>query len=800
MEKRSKYIIAAIIALLTAVTFYLRIIPLIQIGDASPLALLAPDDPHYNLRLIELYVKTGSYQWFDPLSYFPYGLWLNWGPMFTVICAISCYLFGATTPEQIAYISMYVPPLMAALCVPFVYLIGKELNNWKTGIVAAVFMAFVGGQFFHRSVAGYLDHHTAEILFATIFVYCYIWALKHREDVLINTRNYLVPGLPVIVTWVSFFAFLYTMPTAILFAFGIFVFTIVWMYLKHDKNLALLNGMSFALVTATYLLLIPWTTAFNLDTYSIVHIAAYAAVAFIGFIFIWKDGKYWYYFVAAGIVILLLVSPVRDFIVSSMFQFFGQTKFTLTVQEARGWRLDEALAIFNIAIPLTFVGICTLLIAFWKHRKAEILFAISWVLLITISTIQHVRYEYYFAPVAAVCSAYALTILPEIVKPSSSTKDDTTLFKEEKESQKNRRQKRMEERAKKYPKGGKSVKTITASVLILVTILFTGIFVISSAPGLYAFSTQVRMGVTSEWIEPLVWMKNNTPDTGMDFDTVYKSEPVEYPKPMHVYPESAYGVTSWWDYGHIIEYYANRPVTANPFQAGVWGEYGAGNFFTTDNETEAYEIAQTLDAKYVITDIEMATGKFWAMATWANRTPSDYQTNVLLEGKQQTIFLEPFYETIITRLHMFDGSYRGTDHVVFIQHRGVPPTVTKIQIVNTSAEAQALVDASALPAFVAGDGPMSPTGEVPALKHFRLIHESPSDIGNGMRYVKVFEIVPGHVVPGEGIIATQITTNTGRQFWYGQRSENGVWTLPYPGTYMKENGEQVIVSEDDIHG
>ena len=51
----------------------------------------------------------------------------------------------------------------------------------------------------------------------------------------------------------------------------------------------------------------------------------------------------------------------------------------------------------------------------------------------------------------------------------------------------------------------------------------------------------------------------------------------------YLYPASAYGVMSWWDYGHDIEYVAQRIPNANPFQAGITEENA-----TTEEEVAAF--------------------------------------------------------------------------------------------------------------------------------------------------------------------------------------------------------------------
>jgi hypothetical protein len=76
-----------------------------------------------------------------------------------------------------------------------------------------------------------------------------------------------------------------------------------------------------------------------------------------------------------------------------------------------------------------------------------------------------------------------------------------------------------------------------------------------------------------------------------------------------------------------------------------------------------------------------------------------------------------------------------------------------------------------------------PVETVPALMHYRLVHESPSNVFNSdtidLKYVKVFEYVKGAHIKGEGIIEVPVISNTGRKFTYRQMSLNGEFIVPY---------------------
>jgi dolichyl-diphosphooligosaccharide--protein glycosyltransferase len=84
---------------------------------------------------------------------------------------------------------------------------------------------------------------------------------------------------------------------------------------------------------------------------------------------------------------------------------------------------------------------------------------------------------------------------------------------------------------------------------------------------------------------------------------------------------------------------------------------------------------------------------------------------------------------------------------------------------------------------------LQPLERVPALQHFRLVHESPGDSrdisihdnsgAENLKMVKVFEFVKGAHIKGQGTIELQVVTNTGRTFTYRQESTDGEFIVPY---------------------
>jgi dolichyl-diphosphooligosaccharide--protein glycosyltransferase len=64
-----------------------------------------------------------------------------------------------------------------------------------------------------------------------------------------------------------------------------------------------------------------------------------------------------------------------------------------------------------------------------------------------------------------------------------------------------------------------------------------------------------------DWREATEWLNQNTPDPGLDYYAIYDAKNFSY-------PDSAYGVMSWWDYGHMITFIGKRMQMQIPSSTG----------------------------------------------------------------------------------------------------------------------------------------------------------------------------------------------------------------------------------------
>jgi dolichyl-diphosphooligosaccharide--protein glycosyltransferase len=361
---------------------------------------------------------------------------------------------------------------------------------------------------------------------------------------------------------------------------------------------------------------------------------------------------------------------------------------------------------------------------------------------------------------------------------------------------------------KKQKKSQKKVSRHVSTNYLLVGMVFFTIglsllFAYTSVSYSYTNAVTSPTRMNSDWRESMDWMSSNTPDTGVDYFTIYDQNTFEY-------PAGSYGVMSWWDYGHLITYIAKRIPNANPFQQGVAGPDGAAAYFMSTSEDKANAILDRVGTRYVITDIEMDTGKFWAMATWDNATlaTDPYQKTLLVQNQDDPsnygtarMNKQEYYLTTISRLHNFDGSLGIPSLAYYVEYADSSVTNVAYPVVITAEKTNATdaklraeqYNLKALPGYHAEvmnqestTDIVHPINTVPALQHYRLVHESPNNVFNSdvvdVRYVKIFEYVKGARIRGEGIIELPVVTNTGRTFTYQQTSVNGEFIVPYSTT------------------
>ncbi|MCC7556355.1 MAG: oligosaccharyl transferase, archaeosortase A system-associated [Methanoculleus marisnigri] len=768
---------AAALLIFMIVAVLLRAIPHAALVDGSFTSLIGAD-AWYNLRQVEVIAANyPGYAWFDPMTAYPGGKEIAWGPLFPLITATLCLVAGAAARPEIVYVAAWVPPLLAAAVVPVVYLTGKTLADRTTGLVAAGLIAVVSASFFARSIFGFVDHHVAETLFSTLFCLAYIAALAYaaRHPVSFQKRETTLPvALLALAAGAAYVLGLLVMPTIILFALIAGIFTVIQAVRNHldgtgPEGLLVVNAVTFALPAIFLPISGFMVDSMSLSLYSVAHVYAYllliAVTALLAGISLALKGKRREYLAAlaalgvAGVAFLTL-SDIGKTMANGLAAFFGRDMTATAIREMGAWDLSLAWQSFNVGLLLIPAGLAVLALRARRENRPEVLFTIVWSVVILIATIQHLRFEYYLAVnlalLAAVVVAWALDYGFE----------KTADYLREPES-------------KKKKKALPTAEIAAVGIAVLLAVILVGA---SASENIgYAQNGVPRTMLADDWRDALEWMNVNTPDPGVDYYAIYE-------KDGFAYPENSYSVMSWWDYGHWITFIAQRIPVTNPFQDNVRSATG---FFLATSE----EKADAAGSRYIVTDGRMAAEGFPAIAYWhdatTGTTPYAMPLLVAVPGREDTYSIESFYreayyETMTVRLQAFDGTLVEPENALYVEYdtRSVPETGYPLLTGSkemSPAEAQAAADAYTGPgkAAVFGSDSASPAGTVPALRHYRLVYESSPDPATS---VKIFERVEGAAIPGEGVIEATVVTNTGREFVYRQASEDGTFVVPYSTT------------------
>jgi oligosaccharyl transferase (archaeosortase A-associated) len=687
-------IVGAIMAALFGISLYIRIgLPHDHIF-VNGAVWFRETDAYYYMRNIEVLVQHfPHYNTFDPYMLFPGGgaaltrpffAWLTSGVILMVKGA------GASLQSMEA-VAAYMPAILGSLTIIPVYFIGKELFNRWAGVIAAALVVVLPGEFLHRSLLGFTDHHVAEVLFSTTSVLFLIMAVKRAREREMSfshvlSRHWPTIRRPLIYTVLAglFLGFyLLTWNGGLLFIFIIFLYLVIQFVVDHwrRKSTDYLCIIGTPLFIIALLMLLPVLGGRSLDTISrvslLIAILVPIALSVISRLMSARSWKPFYYpLVLLGLTgislgILHAASPSLLGSMLSRFSIFAQTGARLTIMEATPllapqgtFTFSMAWANFTTSFFISLIALVMLVFALVKERSVHKTLFLVWSVVMLLAVLGQRRFGYYFAINAALLTGYfswKMLDLAGLSKLLAKPKEvvETTVKKFKKKKQK------TGERAK--PKTfmqprGVWVSVIIVGIVLFFLVIFPNVGLWRDSPtnlggGLYIGYTkplaQQSPIMDSGWYNSSLWLKDNTPEPFGDPDFYYELYP---PKSEFEYPDTAYGVLSWWDYGYFIMQVGHRIPNANPGQAGA---VSAGKFFTAQNETSANVLADQLASKYVMIDSAMATGKFYAMGEWAGKNTSEFYEYYYVQTEQggqfTTLFYPAFYQSMAIRLYNFDG-------------------------------------------------------------------------------------------------------------------------------------------------
>lgn len=147
-------------------------------------------DAWYHMRLADSLLRNFPHRiFFDPYTFYPHGTAVSWPPFFDRLIVSMGWLVGLGSPSQqtLDRAGAYIPPILGALTIFPVYIIASELFNRWVGMIAAALVTVLPGEFLHRFLLGFTDHHVAETLFSTVVIMFLILAVKRARESTLST-------------------------------------------------------------------------------------------------------------------------------------------------------------------------------------------------------------------------------------------------------------------------------------------------------------------------------------------------------------------------------------------------------------------------------------------------------------------------------------------------------------------------------------------------------------------------------------------------------------------------------------
>lgn len=787
-----KLMVGILVALFFCVALFFRVyFPYEQVFGSDWIKYTGID-AYYQMRLVDNLVQNFPHRiTFDPYFVYPGGKAITI-QFFNQMLAGIIWIIGFGSPSQhlIDVVGVYFPAVLGALLVIPVYFLGKTIFGRGTGVLAAGLIAILPGELLGRSMLGFTDYHVAETLLtatAMLFLLLAIRAAKQSELTFRHlyqrnwargTRTLVYSLLAGIILGI----YLITWAGGPLFVFIITLFMVVQFIVDHLKRkstdyLCLIGVIVFSIALLIYLpVVVRVIYLYALIMAILLPIILYGISWFLDR----REIKPAYYPAAlfglglAGLAIFYLVMPGNVNAVLGHFRIFFPTGVSLTTIEMQhiffpagkfstqvAWgNFTTGLLLYpadwwprNLLIPgFGIISLGFLIYHVIKYGSAEKSLLVVWSLVILAATLGQRRFAYYLAVNMALLTGYFSWRILERAGISKLRTQSADLPA------------RAERRKVKLKRGHSGGLHITRRHLVISLVMVIIFFVVYVPNINYAkdVAKQARFAPTDAWHSSMDWLRENTPDPFGNPDFYYEIHERPPDGESFYYPESAYGVMSWWDYGYWIARIARRLPNASPGQDPE-SNTKAALFFTAQDEKTANGILNEQDSAYVVIDAQTATNKFWAIAAWAGRGETEFfEVYYLPQGgqlRQTWLFYPEYYRAMSTRLFNFDGKATASAGawVIWYEEKKsddgslIKQITDQKEFPNYEAAVNFISGQKSANTRVVGINPYVSLLPMEKLEDYKLVHSSAEMVakpGGGMiPEVKIFEYTGGKQEP-----------------------------------------------------
>ena len=715
-------------------------------------------DAWYHMRMIENLVHHFPHiNSFDPYILYPGGGEVGGRPFFDWLGAGVAWLLGLGSPTQhtIDAVGAYLPPILGTLTIIPVYFIGKELFNRWVGLLAAALVAILPGEFLNRSLLGFADHHVAESLFSVLTILFLILALKRTRERQISFTHLLhkdwttitKPLVYTLLAGIFLGIYLLSWMGGLLLLVIIFVYLVIQFIIDHLRHkstdyLCIIGTLSFFIAA---MMLLPVLGQGGRETIYraslLIAILAPIALSFLSHLMTRKATRAIYYPAAlAGLVgisfaIFYAANPSLLHSMLSQFHIFTPAGASLTILEVHPlllpyghFSLRIAWLNFSTSFFISFISLGLLIYASIKEESADKTLFLVWSLVMLMAVLGQRRFSYYYAINAALLTGYFSWRILDfaglkelLVKPKEAVKAYITKAERKK---KKKAKAKAKARQKTFLQPRTTwIRVIVAGIAIFFLVFFPNIGkakALAGGPPL----------IDQEWYSSLLWLKDNSPEPFGDPDFYYEL----YETPFD-YPETAYGVMSWWDYGYWIMRISHRIPNANPAQTSP----PAARFFIAQDEDSANQMLNELGSKYVVIDYRMPTTKFYAMPICAGSSQDEFYETYYLPTQDSklepiTLFYPAYYRSMVSRLYNFNGKAVVPKETLVISYqlneKGAPyKEITGSWSFSTYEEAEAYISNQESRNYrIVGPNCLATSVPLKELEHYELAYQSDAEV------------------------------------------------------------------------
>ena len=394
-------------------------------------------DAWYNMMLAKSTVLNLHRTFYDPLTNFPYGTSIHFGPFDSWGITIASYIVSLGHPAMhtVDVVGAFWPVLMGTLLVLPAYFIGKEIAGRGCGIITALLTVILPGQLIARTTLGFIDHHASEILLSTLTMCFFVLALSTGRGLSLNSilkkdlKALKYPLLYTVLAGVSMGLYLDSWPLGVMFEGILLIALTIQSVVDHIRGrdteyLGIIGGIALFIAL---LMILPFANSadgFNLNRYSLFQ----PTTLLLGIIFILvisslskilnQMGLNRYYYPGSIVGVIILGFLVLKVAAPQFMGTFISTLFTYLLPRSGGAStvaelsplfanngVDAnfpglfGLSTFYIALP----GLVLLIISYVKHERPTDILVAVWSLLLLILTIDSNRSAYYYAINVASC-------------------------------------------------------------------------------------------------------------------------------------------------------------------------------------------------------------------------------------------------------------------------------------------------------------------------------------------------------------------------------------------------------------